>query len=69
MRPALLPELGYRVSAATVSEFAKTLDNAVAAFHVRRLKDQYRWLMLDGVVLARGSSAAPRPGGAWNPAR
>jgi transposase-like protein len=61
--PALLPVLGCRVSASTVSQVAKTLDAAVAAFHARRLKDQYRWLMLDGVVLSRktGAGAVRRP--------
>ncbi len=50
---ALLPILGRRISAATVSQVAKTLDVVVAAFHRRLLKDQYRVLMLDGVVLSR----------------
>jgi putative transposase len=60
---ALLPVLGRRISAATVSQVAKTLDGAVAAFHRRPLKDQYPVLMLDGVVLARktGAGAIRRP--------
>jgi transposase-like protein len=60
---ALLPILGRRISAATVSEVAKTLDRAVAAFHRRPLKDIYPVLMLDGVVLARktGAGAIRRP--------
>jgi len=60
---ALLPVLGRRISAATVSQVAKTLDVAVAAFHRRPLKDQYPVLMLDGVVLARktGAGALRRP--------
>jgi transposase-like protein len=60
---ALLPVLGRPVSAQTVSRVAKTLDAAVAAFHRRRLKDQYRVLMLDGVVLKRktGAGALKRP--------
>jgi len=60
---ALLPILGQRVSAATVSEVAKTLDAAVAGFHARPLKGVYRQLMLDGVVLARktGAGAIRRP--------
>ena len=60
---ALLPLLGRPVSPATVSRVAKTLDGAVAAFHARPLKDQYRVLMLDGVVLARrtGAGALRRP--------
>jgi len=50
---ALLPILGRPISPATVSTVAKQLDAVVAAFHARPLKDQYRVLMLDGVVLAR----------------
>lgn len=37
------------VSAATVSTVAKALDESVHAFHRRRLRDQYRYLLLDGV--------------------
>ena len=60
---ALLPILGQRVSPSTVSSVAKTLDAAVAGFHARPLKAQYRQLMLDGVVLARrtGAGAIRRP--------
>jgi putative transposase len=60
---ALLPILGERVSAATVSQVAKTLDAAVAGFHARPLKTRYRQLVLDGVVLARrtGAGAIRRP--------
>ena len=59
----LLAILGQKVSAATVSQVAKTLDQAVAAFHQRPLKDGYTALMLDGVVLARktGAGALKRP--------
>lgn len=60
---ALLPVLGRPVSPQTVSRVAKTLDAAVAAFHRRRLKDGYRVLMLDGVVLKRktGAGALKKP--------
>jgi transposase-like protein len=60
---ALLPVLGRRVSAATVSAVAKSLDAAVAAFHRRPLGDAYKVLMLDGVVLSRktGAGALKRP--------
>jgi len=60
---ALLPILGRPVSPATVSTVAKQLDAVVAAFHARPLKDCYRVLMLDGVVLARktGAGAVRRP--------
>ena len=60
---ALLALLGRAVSAATVSQVAKTLDSAVAAFHRRPLQNRYQALMLDGVVLARktGAGALRRP--------
>lgn len=59
----LLALLGRPVSATTVSQVAKTLDAAVAAFHRRPLRDRYKALMLDGVVLARktGAGALRRP--------
>jgi len=59
----LLALLGRPVSAATVSEVAKTLDAAVAAFHRRPLHNRYQALMLDGVVLSRktGAGALRRP--------
>jgi len=50
---ALLPILGRPISPATISQVAKQLDGVVAAFHARPLKERYRVLMLDGVVLAR----------------
>jgi len=60
---ALAPILGRRISAATVSRIAKSLDQAVAAFHARPLADRYKVLMLDGVVLSRktGAGALKRP--------
>jgi putative transposase len=60
---ALLPILGRPVSAATVSAVARQLDAAVAAFHRRPLRDIYRVLVLDGVVLKRktGAGALARP--------
>jgi putative transposase len=60
---ALLGLLGRSVSAATVSQVAKTLDAAVAAFHRRPLQNRYKALMLDGIVLARktGAGALRRP--------
>lgn len=59
----LLALLGRKVSASTVSQVAKTLDSAVAAFHRRPLANRYKALMLDGVVLARktGAGALRRP--------
>jgi len=60
---ALLPLLGQRISASTVSAVAKVLDAAVASFHARLVTGRYRQLMLDGVVLARrtGAGAIRRP--------
>jgi putative transposase len=60
---ALLPILGRPISPSTVSAIAKQLDAVVAAFHARPLKQPYRVLMLDGVVLARktGAGAIRRP--------
>jgi putative transposase len=60
---ALLPILGRPISPATVSTVARQLDTVVAAFHARPLKERYRVLMLDGVVLARktGAGAIRRP--------
>ena len=59
----LLALLGRRVSPSTVSQVAKTLDTAVAAFHRQPLQNRYKVLMLDGVVLARktGAGALRRP--------
>jgi putative transposase len=60
---ALLPILGQPISPGTVSQVAKQLDAAVAAFHQRPLQDHYRVLVLDGVVLKRktGAGALARP--------
>jgi Transposase, Mutator family len=60
---ALLPVLGRRVIAGTVSTVAKSLNGAVAAFHRRPLKDCFQVLMLDGVVLTHktGAGAVRRP--------
>jgi transposase-like protein len=60
---ALLPMLGETVSAATVSNISKSLDAAVAAFHRRRIRQGYRVLVFDGVVLSRrtGAGAVRRP--------
>ena len=60
---ALLCVLGERVSASTVSRVARGLDTAVKHFHRRRLKDAYRVVLLDGVVLKRktGAGTVSRP--------
>lgn len=53
----LVPVLGERVSAATISRLARELDGAVQRYHDRGLKDQYRYLFLDGVVLKSKGAA------------
>ena len=47
----LEPILGEAYSAQTVSRIVQSLDLAVAAYHRRRLRDEYVYLFLDGVVL------------------
>lgn len=48
---ALRPLFGEGVSAQTVSNIAKSLDEGVREYHHRRLQDTYLYLFLDGVVL------------------
>jgi putative transposase len=47
----LEPVLGESYSAQTVSRITRGLDQAVRAFHQRRLRDEYVYIFLDGVVL------------------
>jgi len=54
---ALMPVLGEPISTTVVSRVARSLDRAVKAFHCRPLKNKYRFLLLDGVVLKRRSGA------------
>ena len=54
---ALLPLLGERVSASTVSRIAKQLDGAVLAYHQHPLENRYRFLIFDGVVLKKKTGA------------
>jgi transposase-like protein len=54
---ALFSLLGERVSATTVSEVAKELEDAVRRHHERRLEDGYRFLFFDGVVLKQKGAA------------
>lgn len=55
----LQPMLGEAYSAQTVSRIAGGLDRAVEAFHRRRLRDDYVYLFLDGVVLKVRDTAGP----------
>jgi len=43
------PLLGYGISAGTVSQISKGLNKEVEKYHSRELKDQYRYLFLDGL--------------------
>ena len=47
----LVPVLGEKVSASTISRIARDLDQEVSRYHDRALEDQYRYLFFDGVVL------------------
>lgn len=47
----MVPVLGEKVSAATISRISEELDHEVHRYHTRPLKDHYRYLFLDGVVL------------------
>ena len=47
--PALATLIGEAVSASTVSAVAKALDASVGQWRRRKLADQYRYLILDGV--------------------
>jgi len=46
---ALATLVGDSVSASTVSEVSKVLDEAVSSWHSRPLQDHYQYLLLDGV--------------------
>jgi len=50
---ALLSILGEKISPQTVSRVASTLDDAVKAFHRRRITTPFRALILDGIVIKR----------------
>lgn len=47
----LAPVVGERVSATTISRIARELDQEVERYHSRPLRDRYRYLFFDGVVL------------------
>lgn len=60
---ALLTILGEKISPSAVSIVAQSLDAAVLAFHRRRLENNYRVLLFDGVILTRktGGGSMKRP--------
>ena len=47
----LVPVLGEKVSASTISRIARDLDQEVSRYHSRALEDKYQYLFFDGVVL------------------
>jgi len=53
----LAPVLEEKVSAATISRISRGLDGEVERYHSRPLKDHYRYLFLDGVVLKSKGAA------------
>jgi len=48
---ALKPILGESVSAQTISNIAKSLDEEVKIYHDRKIEDKYLYLFLEGIVL------------------
>jgi putative transposase len=54
---ALLTLLGEKVSPQTVSRVGKTLDDAVRAYHRRRITGTFKALILDGIVMKRKTGA------------
>lgn len=57
---ALAPILGEQVSSTTVSRISRSLDHAVGEYHRRELRDRYRFLFFDGVVLKKKGPANRR---------
>jgi len=53
----LAPMLEEKVSATTISRISRGLDGEVEHYHSRPLKDHYRYLFLDGVVLKSKGAA------------
>jgi putative transposase len=47
----LVPVLGEKVSASTISRIARDLDQEVSRYHSRTIEDRYQYLFFDGVVL------------------
>jgi putative transposase len=60
---ALLALLGEKVSAQTVSRVGRILDEAVKAYHRRRITGRFKALILDGIVMKRktGAGMVARP--------
>jgi putative transposase len=60
---ALATILGEKISPQTVSRVAKTLDDAVRAFHRRLIITRFRAIILDGIIIKRktGTGSIKRP--------
>lgn len=60
---ALATLLGEKISPQTVSRVAKTLDDAVRAFHRRRITTRFQAVILDGIIIKRktGAGSIKRP--------
>jgi putative transposase len=50
--------LGYKISAQTVSNIAKSLDGLVRVYHTKNIEDKYKYLFLDGITLKIKSLSA-----------
>lgn len=50
---ALKPLLGDGISAQSISNIARSLDEEVKRYHNRKIKDKYLYLLLDGIVLKK----------------
>ncbi|MCW4003442.1 MAG: IS256 family transposase, partial [Candidatus Bathyarchaeota archaeon] len=52
---ALKPLMGEGISAQTISNISKSLDEELERYHNRKLEDKYLYLFLDGIVLKKRS--------------
>ncbi len=57
---AVKPLLGEGVSAQTISNIAKGLDEEVRRYHRRHIEDSYLYLFLDGIVLKAKTGIGPK---------
>jgi len=60
MGEALRPLLGEGVSAQTISNIARSLDEEVKEYHRRKIEGRYLYLFLDGIVLKSKSGFGSR---------
>jgi len=57
VKSVLRPMLGVDISPQTVSRIVKELDAEVRHFHLRRIEDEYQYLLLDGITMKVKSAA------------